>query len=142
MAIDFDLTLIMVLGLFMVVLITMNVFVFGPFRKLFEARHEQLTGALERADAAIKEAEEKAATFKDKIQVASRKGMEARDEIRTEATKALNKRLEEERVKLKAKVEDSLKQIDSSKADALSKARSQGEDLAKLAAHKLLGRAL
>src|SRR5689334_21329405 len=81
LTLDLDITFILVLALFLVPLIGLNSLVFGPFLKLFEKRHDQLEGALERAGKRLEEAEVREKAFHAKMADASKKGLDIRNEI-------------------------------------------------------------
>lgn len=140
MSLDINITYILVLALFLVPLLVLNGFVFRPFLKLFEERHEQLEGAVKRAEVMLDQAEERARTFESKIQVATQRGIEARNRIRAEATKEMNARLDKERAALAKKTEKALVELDSVRRTALADVMVEAERIAHAAASKLLGR--
>jgi F0F1-type ATP synthase membrane subunit b/b' len=140
LALDLDVTYLFVLALFLVPLVVLNSLVFGPFLKLFAERHEQLEGALIRAENMLAEAEHRAKTFEEKIQIATVKGIEARNKLRTIASKEMNDRLEAERVKVGKKVEEALAELKHKRLEALADAHVEATRLAEMTAQKLLGR--
>jgi F-type H+-transporting ATPase subunit b len=140
LALDLDVTYLIVLALFLVPLLILNGLVFGPFLKLFAERHEQLEGALTRAEAMLSEAEERARAFDAKIQVATSRGIEARNKLRLEATKQMNERVERERVKLAEKLEAALVELKTKRREALADVHVEATRLAEMTARKLLGR--
>jgi F-type H+-transporting ATPase subunit b len=140
MSLDINITYILVLALFLIPLLVLNGFVFRPFLKLFEERHEQLEGAVKRAEVMLDQAEERARTFESKIQVATQRGIEARNRIRAEATKEMNARLDQERAALAKKTEKSLVELDSKRRAALADVMVEAERIAHATASKLLGR--
>lgn len=140
LTLDLDITYILVLALLLVPLVILNGLVFKPFLKLFEQRHEQLQGALERANEKLENAEEKAKAFEAKIQVATARGLDARNAIRAEAQKQMNARIEEERQRLAKKLEGALGEIDTAKRAARDQVTAESAVLAEVTAAKLLGR--
>ena len=60
MTLDLDITYIIVLALFLMPVVILNGLVFRPFLKIFEERHEQLEGAIERAERMLAESEDEA----------------------------------------------------------------------------------
>lgn len=140
LSIDLDVSYLVVLALFLIPLIVLNGLLFGPFLKLFEERHEQLQGALARAEAMLNEAEGRAKAFEHKIQVATQRGIEARNRIRAEAAREMSARIEAERVKLAQRLEQELETLKKKRREALADVHVEAARLAELAASRLLGR--
>jgi F0F1-type ATP synthase membrane subunit b/b' len=140
LSLDLDVTYLIVLALFLVPLLILNGLLFGPFMKLFEERHEQLQGALARAEAMLVESEERATAFEAKIQVATQRGMDARNKIRVEATQEMNTRIEAERQRLATRLEAGLTELKRKRLEALADAHVEAGRLAEITAAKLLGR--
>ena len=140
LTLDLDVTYIIVVALLIVPFVILNGLVFQPFLKLFEQRHEQVVGALEDADRKIDEAEAKARDFEQKIEVATKKGIEARDAIRQAAAKAMNTRIDGEKEKLAGKVASALTEVEKARAESLANVESEAKRLAEATASKLLGR--
>jgi F0F1-type ATP synthase membrane subunit b/b' len=142
LALDLDVTYLIVLALFLVPLLILNGLLFGPFLKLFEERHEQLQGALARAEAMLSEAEERARAFEHKIQIATQRGIDARNRIRADAAQEMNVRIEKERQALAKKLEAALSDMKHKRLEALADAHVEAAKLAEITAAKLLGRAV
>ena len=140
LTLDLDPTILIVLAILLVPFIVLNGLVFRPFIKVFDERHERVEGALQRAGLKIEEAEAKAAAFEEKMQIATRKGMEARDTIRTAANEVVNGRIAEEKEKLAGRVEDELTAVQKAREDALAAVQVEATRLAEMTASKLLGR--
>jgi F-type H+-transporting ATPase subunit b len=140
MSLDINITYILVLALFLVPVVLLNGIVFRPFLKLFEERHEKLEGAVKRAEHMLDQASERARTFESKIQVATQKGIEARNKIRAAAAAEMNARLEKERQTLAKKTEQALVELDKKRREALADVMVESERIAHETASKLLGR--
>ena len=140
MSLDINVTYILVLALFLVPVLLLNGIVFRPFLKLFEERHEQLEGAVKRAEEMLDQAEDRARTFESKIQVATQKGIEARNRIRALAATDMNARLEQERQSLAKRTEQALAELDKKRREALADVMVEAERIAHETASKLLGR--
>ncbi len=140
LALDLDVTYLFVLALFLVPLLILNGLLFGPFLKLFAERHEQLEGAVVRAETMLSEAEHRAKSFEEKIQVATVRGIDARNRIRTDAAKEMNDRIEKERAKIAKDVEVALVDLKHKRRAALADAHVEATRLAEITAQKLLGR--
>ncbi len=141
MDLDLNITYVLVLALFLLPLAILNGLVIRPFLALFEERHEKLTGALERAEDMLDEAERRAATFAKKIKEATEQGVEARAKIRAEAVAAMQARIAEERARLGEKVEAALSDVAAQRERAMSEVGTEVSRIAEQTAQKLLGRA-
>ena len=139
---DLDFSYILVLALLLVPFVILNAFVFGPFMKLLGERHEKLEGALERAGQRLDEAEDKARAFDEKIQAASARGSELRNQIRADAQKAMNARIEAEKQTLQKRLDATLAELRETQKTARAQTEAQGRRLGELTAAKLLGRSL
>ncbi|MEL7367632.1 MAG: ATP synthase F0 subunit B [Myxococcota bacterium] len=142
MSLDLNVTIVIVLALFLVPLLFLNILVFRPFLKLFDERHERLEGSVKRAEEMLERAEEQARTFSERIKVATAKGLEVRNEMRTKAQKEMNAKLEAERGKLAEKLAGALKELEGKRSKALSDIQGEAHKIAEATASKLLGRAL
>lgn len=140
LTLDLDVTYLIVLALLLLPLLILNGLLFGPFLKLFAARHEQLEGALARTQKKLAEAEDRAKAFDARIQVATSKGIEARNKLRTEAASKMSERIEGEKVKLAQRLEASLLEIKKARLEALADVHVEASKLAESTAMKLLGR--
>lgn len=137
---DLDVTYLLVLALFLLPLLILNGLIFAPFLKLFAERHDRLEGALLRAEDMLSRSEARAKSFEEKIQVATARGMDARNKIRAEAAAEMNVRIEAEKVKIAERVEHALSELKTKRLEALADATVEATRLAELTAAKLLGR--
>ena len=142
MSLDLNVSYIFVLVLFLIPLLILNAIVFRPFLKLFQERHERLEGALERAELMLEQAEAQAATFNERIKVATQRGIEKRNEIRTAAQQEMSERIQEEKTALATKLEGALGDIEKKRREAHADIVVQAEKIAELTASKLLGRGI
>lgn len=142
LSLDLNITVIIVIALFMLPLIFLNALVFKPFLDLFQERHRRIEGAVEDAEKTLKKAQAQAELFADRIKVATARGVEARNEIRAKAQAEMNVRLDQERAKLSEKLGDAMVELETKRAEALAKIEGQAQKLAEATASKLLGRAL
>ncbi len=140
MSLDINFTYILVLSLFLVPVLLLNGIIFRPFLKLFEERHEQLEGAVKRAEQMLDQAEERASTFQSKIQVATQRGIEARNALRTQAAREMSARLEKARLELAKKTETALHELEKTRREALADVMVEAERIAHATASKMLGR--
>ena len=142
MAIDLDITFVIVLALFLIPLAVLNGIVFKPFLALFEERHERLEGVLVRADRMLEEAEKEAANFEERIKEAAAKGRERRDEIRSAARTEMAGEVETARGKAQDKLSGALTELETKRREALADVVVEAERIGELTASKLLGRSL
>ncbi len=142
MELDLDITYVFAIALFLVPLLLLNFIVFRPFLAVFEERHDKLEGAIERADAMLAEAEEKAEAFNARIKEASRQGAERRDRSRKEANERMNERLDAERKRLTEKLEGAVAELESARDEAMNSVNVQAKALAEETAARILGRKL
>lgn len=140
MSLDINVTYILVLALFLLPVLILNDIVFRPFLQLFKERHERLEGDVKRAEEMLNQAERQARTFESKIQVATQKGIEARNKIRARAAADMNARLAHERQTLAKQTEEALAELDKKRRDALADVMVAAERIAHETASKLLGR--
>jgi len=140
LTLDLDMTLILVLALVMVPFLILNGMIFKPFLKLFEARHERVEGAITRANQKLDEAEAKAQQFEEKIKIATRQGLDAREQLRGEANKAMNERIDAERKTVNEKGDKALAEVKTARDSAMATVRSEANRLAEATATKLIGR--
>jgi F0F1-type ATP synthase membrane subunit b/b' len=139
---DLDFSYILVLALLLVPFIILNSLVFGPFMKMLAERHERLEGALEKASRRLDEAEDKARAFDEKIQSATQRGVDIRNQIRADAQKAMNARIDAEKATLQKRLDAALAEIKGAHGAARAQAEAEGKRLAEATAAKLLGRTL
>jgi len=142
MALDLDITYILVLALFLVPLVLLNGIVFRPFMELFAERHERLEGAVDRAEDMLEEAQAEADTFDARIKAATSQGIEARNKIRSETSAATNARVDEEKGKIAKKLEAAMAELDKKRREALADVHVEAEKIAESTASKLLGRSI
>jgi F-type H+-transporting ATPase subunit b len=142
MSLDINITYVLVLALFLAPLAILNGIVFRPFLKLFEERHEQLEGAVKRAEEMLDQAEQRAKTFEAKIQVATHRGMDARNALRAKAAAEMAARVDAERKRLAEKVAAALQDLEKKRREALADVTVEAERIARSTAEKLLGRSL
>lgn len=140
LTLDLDITYILVLALILIPLLVLNSFVFGPFMKLFEQRHEQLTGALARASKQLDEAEEKAKAFEEKIAAAATRGTELRSKIRADAQRDMSSKVDAERRRMAGVLAGEIEKLTATRNTALQAVQADASRLAELTATKLLGR--
>lgn len=142
MALDLDITYILVLALFLVPLLLLNGIVFKPFMELFAERHERLEGAVDRAEDMLDEAQAEADAFDERIKSATAEGIEARNKIRTATADKTSARLDEEKGKITGKLEAAMADLEKKRREALADVHVEAERIAEATASKLLGRSI
>lgn len=142
MALDLDITYILVLALFLVPLLLLNGIVFKPFMELFAERHERLEGAVDRAEDMLEEAQAEANTFDERIKAATAQGIEKRNEIRAATADKTSARLEEKKAEITSKLEAAMADLEKKRREALADVHVEAEKIAEATASKLLGRSI
>lgn len=139
---DIDVTFLLQLGLFLVLLVTLNGLLFKPFLRVMEARHDKIHGAAQDISHLLRSAEEDREAYLQRIREARAKAQAAREEV-------VSKGREEEREKLaavRAEIADSLNQtrnqIQQQQAEARQALDGEVDALSRSLASKLLGREL
>ena len=142
LTLDVDVTALVALALLIFPFVILNGLVFKPFIALFEERHDRIEGAVERADAKLDEAEQKAQQFKTELEAAKRKGLEHRNSVRAAAQAAMSQKIAEEQAVVEERVGEALIEITKAKETAMVTVNTEAHRLADATASKLLGRSV
>jgi len=138
--VDIDLTVLIQFGIFLVLLVVLNTFVFRPFLALRKERSENIEGARTKAGQLDAEADEKIAGYEEQIVTARKDAASVRAKFREEGEQTAADVLAEAHGKSDAKLETARQKMAKSIESAQSALRSQANDVAKAIAHKLLDR--
>ena len=82
------------------------------------------------------------AWFDEKIKVATARGLDVRDQIRSKAQDELNAKMSAEKARLAEKLEGALVELEKKRREALADVTVEAEKIAELTASKLLGRSV
>ena len=142
LTLDVDVTSLIALALLIVPFVILNGLIFKPFLAVFEQRHDRIEGAVERAEAKLEEAEDKATEFEKQVEAAKRKGMDLRNTVRSAAQTAMNERLSQEQAVTDERVADAMAEIKRAEDSAMITVSAESHRLAEITASKLLGRSV
>jgi F-type H+-transporting ATPase subunit b len=139
-SVDFDKTLFVQVGLFILLWIVLKPLLFDPMLKLFEEREKKIEGTIADARKIDLQSADAKATYDDALAKARAAGALERDRLRAEGIKTENELLTAARAASQAKLEagrnKSKQEMDAARAD-LSKERAV---LARDVAARVLGR--
>lgn len=139
-SVDFDKTLFVQVGLFVVLWIVLKPLLFDPMLKLFEEREKKIEGTIADARKIDLQSADAKATYDEALTKARAAGALERDRLRAEGIKKENELLTAARVASQQKIDEgrtqSLKEVDAARSD-LSKER---QVLARDVAARVLGR--
>jgi F-type H+-transporting ATPase subunit b len=139
-SVDFDKTLFVQVGLFIVLWLVLKPLLFDPMLKLFEEREKKIEGTIADARKIDLQSADAKATYDEALAKARAAGALERDRLRAEGIKKENELLTAARVASQQKIDEgrtqSLKEVDAARSD-LSKER---QVLARDVATRVLGR--
>jgi F-type H+-transporting ATPase subunit b len=139
-SVDFDKTLFVQVGLFVVLWLVLKPLLFDPMLKLFEEREKKIEGTIADARKIDLQSADAKATYDEALTKARAAGALERDRLRAEGIKKENELLTAARVASQQKIDEgrtqSLKEVDAARSD-LSKER---QVLARDVAARVLGR--
>jgi F0F1-type ATP synthase membrane subunit b/b' len=139
-ALDLDITYLLVVVLFSAPLLVVNYLIFRPFEGLFERRHDRLEGALARASDKLDSLARQGAEFEQKMRDAAKQGATERTALRKEVSEMVQKEVNASKERTKAQLEKSLRELSDSRASAMESLEHNIEDLARTLSAQLLGR--
>lgn len=139
-SVDFDKTLFVQVGLFVVLWLVLKPLLFDPMLKLFEEREKKIEGTIADARKIDLQSADAKATYDEALTKARAAGALERDRLRAEGIKKEKELLTAARVASQQKIDEgrtqSLKEVDAARSD-LSKER---QVLARDVAARVLGR--
>lgn len=139
-SVDFDKTLFVQVGLFVVLWLALKPLLFDPMLKLFEERERKIEGTITDARKIDLQSADAKATYDEALAKARAAGALERDRLRAEGIKKENELLTAARVASQKKLDEgrtqSLQEVDAARSD-LSKER---QVLARDVAARVLGR--
>lgn len=138
--VDFDLTVIIQLAIFLVLLVVLTKFVFQPFLAMQQERDANIDGAKEKAQNLDGEADDKIASYEEKMVAARKEAASIRAELRQQGEAQAAEVLSEARGESDAKIESARTRIATSAESARKELRQRADAVAAGIASKLLGR--
>lgn len=135
-----NITLIFQVVGFFILLFILNRFLYTPVLKILKEREERISGTLKKAADSEKEVEEGLVSYDKKIKEAAVRGNEERAKIRQEAVDKEKEVLEAARIAAAKEISAMRKELEASKASALSALKEESKAISKNIAEKILER--
>lgn len=140
--IDWDWTILIQAGIFLVLFVVMRKFVFLPYLESRREREDNVDGAKERAAQSSADAETRLARYEEKVKAARLEAAGTRAELRGEGEAKATSLLSEARSKADAKLANARERIAKSVPAAELALRTRADELARTIATKVLGRSV
>jgi F-type H+-transporting ATPase subunit b len=138
--IDIDYTALVQLGLFLVLLIVGNAFLFQPYLRLRARRREGIQGAREQATKMTAEADARLADYESKLAAARTKAGEEQRKVRADAAAYERDTTDAARKTSMKALEDAQAKVQADTEAARAQLLPQANALAKTMAARILGR--
>lgn len=137
--VDLDLSMVFMLGLFLLVFFLLNRILLQPMLDMFDQRHALTGGTREEADKAVADAETRIAEYETRVGQARREAIMETKRIRSEAALAERAMLDGVREETNAQVDQGIQELQVQAAEADSQLETAANDLGKQIASHLLG---
>ncbi len=138
--ISLDLTLVIQIIGFFVLLVILNRFLYNPVLNILKERDEKIGGAIKKAAETEKEVESGLVSYDKKIKEAAVKGHEERNRIRQEGLNREKEILEAARAEAAGELSSMRTELSKSKVSALDALREEAKTISKGIAEKVLER--
>ena len=138
--VDIDWTVFIQFGIFMVLLVILSKFVFGPWLAIQQERDDNIDGAKSKANDLDGDADEKIANYEDKLIVARKEAAGVRAEFRKEAEGKAGEVLRSARGMSEKKVKAARQKLAADSAAAQVELSKRADEIASAIATRLLGR--
>ena len=137
-----DLSLLVIMAIFIAQYFVVRKFFLEPLNNVMNARQGEITSAAARYEDALARFNVATATMEAKVGDAKKQGSAVRERLRSEATAARNATLATTREEAEGIVGKADAELKAAVAAARQKIETESESLARLAAERILGRAL
>jgi F-type H+-transporting ATPase subunit b len=137
-----DLSLFAVLAIFIVNYFVVSHFLIRPINGVLEARETEVRAAHETYERSLADFNKKTAEIEERFHVARREASQLRERFRTEAATLRAKLIERTSADAKGLVTDADERLRRDVDEARQKIVRESESLARLAAERILGRAV
>jgi F-type H+-transporting ATPase subunit b len=138
--VDFDLTALWPIAVFVILLVTLKPMLFDPMLKLFEERERRIDGAKLAARELDKASAEALTKYETEMNRARSAGNAARDAQRSEGLKAESEIVDKVRAATAAKVSDGRKGLEAEAREVRAALQLETKALAGVLASRVLGR--
>lgn len=140
--ISIDLSFVVQVINFLLLLLILNVFLFKPIRKVLADREAELTGAREKAAAVDRDVAEKMAQYEARLREMKGKGFEEREALKKEAQAEESRLLDAARTEAGSTLSAIKQKVATEAADARKALQEQARSLSQEICEKVLGRSL
>lgn len=140
--ISIDLSFVVQVINFLLLLLILNVFLFKPIRKVLADREAELTGAREKAAAVDRDVAEKMAQYEARLREMKGKGFEEREALKKEAQAEESRLLDAARTEASGTLSAIKQKVATEAADARKALQEQARSLSQEICEKVLGRSL
>lgn len=137
-----DPSLLVILAIFIAQYFVVRKFFLEPLNNVMTARQNEVTTAAARYEEALARFNEATTEMESKLGDAKKEGSAIRDTLRAEATSSRNDTVGKTREEADRIVNAAAAELDSAVSEARRKIQTDSESLARLAAERILGRAL
>ena len=138
--VDIDSTVFIQFGIFMILLVVLTKFVFGPWLAIQQERDDNIDGAKSLANDLDGDADEKIANYEDKLIAARKDAAGVRAEFRKEAEGKAGEVLRSARGMSEKQIKTARKKLAEDSAAAKVELGKRADEIAKAIATRLLGR--
>jgi F-type H+-transporting ATPase subunit b len=140
--ISIDLSFVVQVINFLLLLLILNVFLYKPIRKVLADREAELTGAREKAAAVDSDVAEKMAQYEARLREMKGKGFEEREALKKEAQAEESRLLDAARTEASGTLSSIKQKVAAEAADARKALQEQAKGLSLEICEKVLGRSL
>ena len=137
-----DLSLLVIMAIFIAEYFVVRRFFLEPLNNVMTERQNEITTAAARHEEALARFNEATSEMESKLGEAKKQGSAIRDSLRAEATTSRNATLGKTRDEADGIVSKADAELKAAVATARQKIETESESLARLAAERILGRAL
>jgi len=138
--VDFDLTVVGQIVLFLILMAVLKPTLFDPMLKLFAEREKRIQGAIDESHVMDKESEDAEAKYQREMQKTRDAANAEREKLRAEAVRTENEIMSRVRASTAKTLEDGRKQAEAEAAQVRTALREQSKQLAQDIASRVLGR--
>lgn len=137
-----DLSLLVIMAIFIAQYFVVRKFFLEPLNNVMTERQSEITTAAARHEDALARFSEATAEMEEKVGEAKKQGSALRESLRAEATTSRNATIAKTRTEADAIIDKADAELKAAVAAARQKIETESESLARLAAERILGRAL
>jgi F-type H+-transporting ATPase subunit b len=137
---DIDVTIVIQLVLFLIVLVTLTQILFRPFLNILEERHQKIHGTKAEVDRLERLAAENQAAYVARVREARNVARQERDAMRAAGNEEKRKLLAEARAEIAQALNETREQVAKSESEARKSLSDDNQALARQLVAKVVGR--